>query len=252
MDRRFFRAGFSIACVVTVTAVGADPVASRDRLIESIRSTHATLVDAQQNLSTLQRQGALGAREAADYQAWIQQMRTGLDQDCQQLIRSTDAPPPDDLPCDGGILPGAGAADIDTSGERTLEERTAELDASLGRSLGEFDDLLLREQERVKASKPDAGDGGGSSSGGGGMASAAGDDGAEQTGAEGGQQTSSRDTDRGRPGRSGPSSAPPDTPDGSDDDVVARQLREAAEKETDPELKKKLWEEYRKYKQGIQ
>ena len=36
-----------------------------------------------------------------------------------------------------------------------------------------------------------------------------------------------------------------------DDDVVARQLREAAEKETDPELKKKLWEEYRKYKEGV-
>lgn len=34
------------------------------------------------------------------------------------------------------------------------------------------------------------------------------------------------------------------------DDIVARQLREAAEKETDPELKKKLWEEYRKYKEG--
>ena len=33
-----------------------------------------------------------------------------------------------------------------------------------------------------------------------------------------------------------------------DDDIVARQLREAAEKETDPELKKKLWEEYWKYK----
>jgi hypothetical protein len=32
--------------------------------------------------------------------------------------------------------------------------------------------------------------------------------------------------------------------------VVARQLRKAAEQETDPELKKKLWEEYRKYKQG--
>ena len=34
------------------------------------------------------------------------------------------------------------------------------------------------------------------------------------------------------------------------DDIVARQLREAAEKENDPELKKKLWEEYRKYKKG--
>ena len=37
-------------------------------------------------------------------------------------------------------------------------------------------------------------------------------------------------------------------PNGDDDDVVARQLREAAEAETDPEVKEKLWEEYRKYK----
>ena len=35
----------------------------------------------------------------------------------------------------------------------------------------------------------------------------------------------------------------------ADDDIVARQLREAAEKEKDPELRKKLWEEYRKYKE---
>ncbi len=38
------------------------------------------------------------------------------------------------------------------------------------------------------------------------------------------------------------------TPDGHDDDIVARQLREAAEKETDPELKAKLWKEYEDYK----
>jgi hypothetical protein len=36
--------------------------------------------------------------------------------------------------------------------------------------------------------------------------------------------------------------------DGHDDDIVARQLREAAEKETDPELKAKLWKEYEDYK----
>jgi hypothetical protein len=35
-----------------------------------------------------------------------------------------------------------------------------------------------------------------------------------------------------------------------DDDIVARQLREAAERETDPELKKKLWKEYEDYKRG--
>ena len=35
-----------------------------------------------------------------------------------------------------------------------------------------------------------------------------------------------------------------------DDDIVARQLREAAEKETDPELKEKLWKEYEAYKKN--
>jgi hypothetical protein len=37
---------------------------------------------------------------------------------------------------------------------------------------------------------------------------------------------------------------------GEDDDIVARQLREAAEKETDPELKEKLWKEYDEYKKN--
>ena len=41
---------------------------------------------------------------------------------------------------------------------------------------------------------------------------------------------------------------PPGVGDGSDDDVVARQLREAAQSETDPETRRRLWEEYKKYK----
>ena len=44
-----------------------------------------------------------------------------------------------------------------------------------------------------------------------------------------------------------PGDRPDDVGDGSDDDIVAKQLREAAEKETDPELRKRLWEEYRHY-----
>ena len=42
----------------------------------------------------------------------------------------------------------------------------------------------------------------------------------------------------------------PSRPSGHDDDIVARQIREAAEKETDPELKEKLWKEYEDYKKG--
>ena len=41
----------------------------------------------------------------------------------------------------------------------------------------------------------------------------------------------------------------PDRPDlRKNDDIVARQIREAAEAETDPVLKEKLWEEYYNYK----
>ena len=38
---------------------------------------------------------------------------------------------------------------------------------------------------------------------------------------------------------------------GSDNDIVARRLRKAAEQETDPALRKKLWKEYADYRQGI-
>jgi hypothetical protein len=121
--------------------------------------------------------------------------------------------------------------------------------------------MLLREQERVRAAAPVSDAAGGGGGGGAGEADQA-------EGAEGSAGSDSRDGDigtvadagsddsydegagRGARRQGGGQGVPPDIPDGSDDDVVARQLREAAEKETDPELKKKLWEEYRKYKQG--
>jgi len=46
-------------------------------------------------------------------------------------------------------------------------------------------------------------------------------------------------------------SIPEDIGDGSDDDVVARQIREAAINEQDPVLREKLWQEYRNYKKAM-
>jgi hypothetical protein len=40
---------------------------------------------------------------------------------------------------------------------------------------------------------------------------------------------------------------PDDIPLTVDDDIIARQLREAALTENDPALRERLWEEYRKY-----
>ena len=47
------------------------------------------------------------------------------------------------------------------------------------------------------------------------------------------------------------SRVPQDVGDGSDDDVVARQIREAAMNERDPVLREKLWQEYRNYKRAL-
>ncbi len=46
----------------------------------------------------------------------------------------------------------------------------------------------------------------------------------------------------------GSGAAPQDIPDANNDDVVAAQIRLAAEIEKDPEKKIRLWNEYRKYK----
>ena len=51
------------------------------------------------------------------------------------------------------------------------------------------------------------------------------------------------------PGKRG-SKVPENIPDARDDDIIARQLREAAMQEEDEELREKLWEEYRRYIMG--
>ena len=69
----------------------------------------------------------------------------------------------------------------------------------------------------------------------------------DQTGA-GDDQTAKGDSSR--EGGKGSGSRQDRYGSGEDDDIVARQLREAAENETDPELKEKLWQEYEEYKKN--
>ncbi len=167
----------------------------------------------------------------------------------------------------------------------TEAERVAMLDEKLRNSLEAFDKLLLDEARKaraheVEAAAADGGSGGGGGEGGNGGAgnragkhsagSKNGQSGGRQAGAsKTGAEEASRDgshgvVQEGSPGgpiggsdptASGQESAsappPPDVGNGNDDDIVARQIRKAAEQEPDPELRKKLWDEYRKYKQGV-
>jgi hypothetical protein len=53
-----------------------------------------------------------------------------------------------------------------------------------------------------------------------------------------------RDTEE----KGGGTKAPNDIPPADNDSIFEKQIREAAENETDPEVKERLWNEYRKYK----
>jgi hypothetical protein len=235
--------------LLTVCAAAAD-----DRLLlERLRTNHAAMVAAGQDFHERRQRGNLNGVEAADYATYVARLHRRVAEDCVAVLEA-GLPVPPDLDCPALPRMPAPAA-IDQAAEQTADEQIAGLDAELTAGLGEFDEMLLREQERVRAATPmtDAGGGGGGAEGAGAASGegAAEDEADGSPGSDGDGRTSEgvgagpgAQRQAGRPG------TPPDIPDGSDDDVVARQLREAAEKETDPELKKKLWEEYRKYKQG--
>ena len=191
---------------------------------------------------------------------------------CTELKKQAGQAAVADLPCPVDEIP------LPRAQAKTTKEEISELDRQLNASLGEFDEMLLKEQERIAAHQPRQRESGGQASSGGsagGYGGQQGEQGKSSTaGAAGGRasgkqqkpgQTSatSGQGQNGRPATSGATAAGShgqaqsgsiNGPGGdrlhADDDIVARQLREAAEKETDPELKEKLWQEYRKYKDG--
>lgn len=154
------------------------------------------------------------------------------------------------------INPAADTANVNL----TNEEKTQQLDQKLDERFADFDRLLLREREFLNEKQNEQGD---PQSGGAGGASGNGIDGfkgldeygdiAEQ-GSESydnGTATQQPSGENAFPSENSNINIPPDLVNSKGDDVIARQLREAALKEKDPALREKLWDEYRKYKKGI-
>ncbi|MEK9535042.1 MAG: hypothetical protein VW104_09215 [Halieaceae bacterium] len=147
----------------------------------------------------------------------------------------------------GGLEPDWG------SDPMTTAERVAVLDRQLEASTGVFDAIIREEQRQQRSSRREQSSQS-QSSGGSGTESASGGRNPYEASDEGGYGS----VGGGIGGRSGGApenpavfEAPDDIPSGNDDDIVARQLREAAMREADPEVREALWNEYRKYK-GIE
>lgn len=166
----------------------------------------------------------------------------------------------------------------------TPGERRAQIDRRFESTLSVFDERIAQEQGAIAGQRRGGRTGSGGAAGmgddlGGDGASGDGSDGSD-AGGEGNGQSGQGQGDQGgwsggspgggdvrtagtggargggggvgggAGGGSGPNTVPADIPDGRDDDIVARQLREAAMQEKDPELREKLWEEYRNYKKS--
>ena len=159
----------------------------------------------------------------------------------------------------------------------TREERIALLDRALLQSLNNFDPCQAGAGSAAGSGAAGGGGGGGGASGGvQGTEGLAGESGAEsvvesapesapasdiqgdqsdpqppQDAPAGGKEetTVAGKIDPNAPASVGANGKPPaDIPPAENDDIIAKQFRQAAEEETDPVAKAKLWNEYRRYK----
>ena len=283
VSRFGLRLGFAVMVFATASLVQSATVADLESARRSLSAARDAISTASVEFRNLVADGGLTGPEIEDYRSYLVRLKQSVVSNCRTLIdlkeKLGDTNP--EPGCDPGLTAPPGPVSFPQ--ERTETEKTASLDSQLGASLSEFDELLLREMEDLKrkqSGSPDtaARSGGGDSegrSGGSETASGAAEsadsrqsgDGAQQQGsAQKGEEQQQGDEvavrseqnspqqgagyggSRDSKGESTSTGQRDQPPAADDDDIVARQLREAAENESDPELREKLWQEYRRYK----
>ncbi len=255
----------------------AEPMVEAEmyRLRQSVQALNRVREQASQELDKASTSGRFSVQEQHDYQTFIAFLGGRVGEYCRTLYLAGGQQAVAGLTCPGGGEAGLSTLTTPASAVKTTDEKIEALDATFTDLLGDFDEMLLKEQDRIAAHQPrqrESGESGGSGGvGGNGGSSGQGGEGTGSAG-EGGQDAQGKEAGEavaqgsisvggtpgsgdGAKGGSGGQSSASSGASGQgaldiDEDIVARQLREAAEKETDPELKEKLWEEYKKYKGG--
>lgn len=278
----------TIVCIlilhVTIFLYGVAPATADSHVIEDLRATITTLTKARNSIVLKHHKSGIAAvqqtTEQQDLLVFISYLDGRIYYYCEQLLVIGGIDALNETVCpvnQDGTLKTTQYATIPSTPSKTTEEKLTELDSSFSDSLGTFDDMLLTEQQKVASHTPrqrEAGSGTGADQ----------YDGVNASGSQDqdGESGTANTTSSGKSGSSADRSGSPNqsattagtgsnngtgvgstkqsqTPPTSgnkdlsqtDDDIIAKQLKEAAEQETDPQVKAKLWEEYRKYKEGI-
>lgn len=155
---------------------------------------------------------------------------------------------------------------LDENNYVTADEQVQSLDDELLNALGDFDEMLLEEDEKIAQTSRKKMSNGQNSSANNNTSdkhnSSAEKNGSNKLNKQASEKTQSQDgkSNKEKNNRT-QTQRKYESKDGkqynrrkidkNDDDIVARQLKEAAENENDPDLKEKLWDEYYKYKKNI-
>ncbi len=217
---------------------------------------------------TLREQRITSDGDIEEFASFVAELRRKMLENCQAFRQLGGDPEslgfdcilPKEIPASWQELP------QDPKTLQTEQEKMGVLESTFSESLSNFDKTLQEKQDSIRGQSGSSSAGGyasnqGATGGGGNRSNSAGV-GAIPGGSQGdsgGAGTVLRPTEPGAGpgvekraiGQIPQSKAMSGVGDGDDDSVVARQLREAAERESDPILRQKLWDEYRKYKASI-
>jgi hypothetical protein len=262
----------------TIPAAGAAPDTVNSKLEsarENLRISQATEKRIAGQLDQLRKSGEATPEVIREYETYLERVQAMVAEN-RRILRDMEAAlaayAPDQKESASKSPEAADNMLNPKIPEQQAVDELATLDRELTESLAQFDEMLLKQLDKIRQQSAEK------------MrdlaeeAAAAAkrlrDKGAaaesEETGAvdknEDGAEKGSTDTqkaeqqetgegkvavrDASQEGSEGPSGKPKGYSGSEDDDIVARQLREAAENETDPELKAKLWKEYEEYKKG--
>ena len=254
---------------------------SLDSLKETIVALDVTRTKSAQKISQLNTMQDMSLKkDIREYHIFIEYLSYQIIHYCQKIRDQYGSQAIAGLPCifQENYLQGV-KSEIDDKELTTAEEQVSSLEDELMNSLGDFDEMLLKEEEHLaqvsrKQSSSSSSNQSKHSQAKNSSSSSANEQEAqdvqETQGSEENQENERSQETRAGKQQSGKYQKSQNSGSGQgkqntsgkyksrerrkldeiDDDIVARQLKEAAEKETDPQLKEKLWDEYYRYKKN--
>ena len=267
---------------------GTTPQTADDKLAkarENLRVSQATEKRIAAELKKRKESGNASAEEIRNHEAYLERVQAMVAENRKTVAKMEKAY------AEHPAGQKASSKSPESADQQIPEEQThdpvAELDRQLSASLTEFDGMLLKEMETIEtesaakmrdlaqeaaeaakrlkekgvdlgteeseAAEAESTRGKEGQQGEAGERDESGEEkGDESQQAGGDDKVATADSSKSKGGAPGSRRDPGSRYSKEDDDIVARQLREAAEKETDPELKEKLWKEYEDYKKNTQ